>query len=270
MENHKTGFGFPWLFFAIAFGWTWAFWVPIALEANGVIDIPDGFSGALIGGKPAAWGPLIAALIVAFRASGMSGPRRLFASMIRIRFAPKWYLAALFLLPAIVGSAQAIAIASGAPIPPSEAIQNPISIPIAFVWIFFLGGPLQEEAGWRGTATPMLQTGWGALVASLITGIFWAVWHLPLFFQPRAEIYYNQPFWGLLASTMMLSVLLTWIYNNTGRSLFAAMLMHTSWNWANYVFTGLRTDAGGLAFLILMVGTTCIIVVRFGPGDLLN
>jgi membrane protease YdiL (CAAX protease family) len=222
----------------------------------------------LMDGKPAAWGPLIAAVIVSARSAGLEGARKLFASMIKVRFSPKWYLAAVLLIPAIVGAAQEIAIVLGATVPTSEALANPIMIPIAFVWIFFFGGPLQEEAGWRGTATVSLQPRLGALGASLVAGVVWAVWHLPLFYQPRAEVYYNQPFWGLLASTMMLSILLTWVYNNTGRSLFAAMLMHTSWNWANYVFSGLQPNTGGLVFLILIAATVVIIVVRSGSSKL--
>jgi membrane protease YdiL (CAAX protease family) len=266
-EDYRYERGVPWLFLVIAFGWTWAFWVPIALMANGLIRIPDGLTWVMMDGKPAAWGPLIAAICVAFRSQGMHGLRRILASMLHVGFSPRWYAVALLLIPAIVGTAQAIAVVTGADVPASEAFQNPISIPIAFVWIFFLGGPLQEEAGWRGTATPTLQTCLGALGASLATGIVWAVWHLPLFFQPRAEIYYNQPFWGLLFSTMLLSVLLTWVYGNTGRSLFATMLMHTSWNWANFVFGGLQTDTGGFAFLILMAAVVLIIILRFGPKE---
>ena len=110
----------------------------------------------------------------------------------------------------------------------------------------------------------------GALGASLIAGLVWGFWHLPLFFMPRAEIYYNQPIWGLLLSTMMLSVLLTWVYNNTGRSLFAVMLMHTTWNWSNFAFTGLSTDTGGLAFLMLMASAAALIVTRYGPSRLVR
>lgn len=57
---------------------------------------------------------------------------------------------------------------------------------------------------------------------------------------------------GPLISTVLLSVLHIWIYNSTKRSLFAAMLMHTSWNWANFAFTSPETDAGGLAFMIIL------------------
>lgn len=258
---------FPWLFFLIAFGWAWAFWVPVALAENGAITLSGPLATLIAEGRPAAWGPLIAAFVVA-GLDGRGAISDLARSMFKVRFAWPLYLAALCLIPAIVGGAQLIAWLAGEAIPPSEALANPISIPIAFVWIFFLGGPLQEEAGWRGTAMRRLQSRWGGLMASLASGLAWGLWHLPLFYMPREDIYYNQPIWGLLISTTLLSVLLGWIYNATGRSLLAAMLMHTTWNWSNYVFTTLQTDIGGSAFLVLLAGVAVAITVLTGPTEL--
>ena len=253
-------------FLVIAFAWAWAFWWPVALEQRGVITLPDILRAVLLDGAPAAWGPLIAAVVVAGKRSGLGGVGSLFKQMLRFRFPLQWYLVALLLIPAIVGAATAIAYLSGDTPPISEGLSNPISLPIAFLWIFFFGGPLQEEAGWRATMTEGFPRRTGALWASLLTGLAWGIWHLPLFYMPRSEIYYNQPIWGLLLSTMMLSVLLTWVYNNTNRSLLAAMLMHTSWNWSNFAFTGLSTDTGGLAFLVMMAMTVIGVVVFYGPS----
>ena len=268
MHSYRSDIGFLLLFFAVAYGWAWAFWVPVALEVNGLVEIPDTFAWIIAGGQPAAWGPLIAAVLVALLQNRWAGLRNLFKSMVRGKFSLFWYLVAILLLPTVVGAAQLIAWLMGEPIPASPAFAQPISIPIAFVWIFFLAGPLQEEAGWRGTSTRLLQIKMGALGASLITGLFWGLWHLPLFFMQREEIYYNQPIWGLLISTTLLSVLHTWIYNSTKRSLFAAMLMHASWNWSNYLFTGLQTDTGGLAFLLLLTSVVILVTVRSGPKRL--
>ncbi|MCB9992137.1 MAG: CPBP family intramembrane metalloprotease [Hyphomicrobiaceae bacterium] len=268
MQTNRSTFAPLALYFAVAFGWAWAFWVPEALREMGMIEIPEALTAIHAGGQPAAWGPLIAAIIVALVYQRGPGLRELLSSIIRVRFSPWYYLVAVALLPAIVGMAQLVAIIAGETVPPSPAFAEPISIPISFIFIFFLSGPLQEEAGWRGTATRLIQTRTGALWASLVTGVAWGLWHLPLFFMQREDIYYNRPFLGLLISTMLLSVLFTWVYNNTRKSLFAAMLIHTSWNWSNYLFTGLLTDAGGLTFMLLLTAVVIVVVVRFGPQRL--
>lgn len=270
MDAQTSGFRNLVLYLVIAFGWAWLFWVPEALRQQGIIEIPQALAGLHMEGQPAAWGPLIGAVVVAFLQNGLQGARDLFASMIRVKFSFWWYLVAIGLLPAIVGLAQLVAVMSGEDVPVSPALAEPISIPIAFVFIFFLAGPLQEEAGWRGTATEAMQPRFGALWASLVTGVIWGLWHIPLFFMVREDIYYNRPFLGLLISTMLLSVLFTWVYRNTRNSLFAAMLIHTSWNWSNYVFTGLLTDNGGLAFMVLLVTTVIVTVLVFGPKTLVR
>lgn len=256
------------LFYLVAFGFAWAFWVPLALHEAGRMTLPPGAYDFLNTSNPAAWGPLIGAFVAAFVAKGWAGIADLWARLIRVKFGAVWYLVALTLLPGILFLAGLVSEWQGQALPASEAFANPISIPIAFLWIFFLGGPLQEEAGWRGTASEGFERRIGALGASVVAGVLWGLWHLPLFYVPRAEIYYNQPLWGLMGSTVLLAVLLTWIYNNSGRSLFAAMLMHTSFNWANYLFTTLQTDAGGQAYFFMMLGTVALIVVLFGPSRL--
>ncbi len=257
------------LFFIIAFGFTWAFWVPLALADHGYLRLPVSLHTYLTDRNPGAWGPLVAAIIVAFIGSGRRGVLALLSRMVKVRFGAIWYGVAFLLYPAIIGLSGWIAVLRGADLPQSEAFANPITIPIAFVWIFFLGGPLQEEAGWRGTATDTIQdTRIGALGGSIFVGIIWGLWHLPLFFTPRDDIYYNQPIWGLVGSTILLAILLTWVYNNTGKSLFAVMIMHASYNWSNYLFPTLQDDLGGQTYFILMIAVVLAVVWKFGPAHL--
>ena len=259
------------IFYAVAFGFAWAFWVPLALHETGILTLSDAAYAFLNDSNPAAWGPLIAALIVVTAAGGRVGLTDFLGRMVRVRFSISWYLVCLFLVPLIVLGAGVIAVYRGADTPISDVWSQPGVLPVAFLWIFFLGGPLQEEAGWRGVASDQLEkNGLGALGASLVAGFFWGIWHLPLFFVPRAEIYYNQPIWGLVGSTMLLSVLLTWVYNNTGRSIFAVMLMHTSFNWSNYAFTTLQSDLGGQTYFVLMILMVTGVTLMFGPSRLVK
>jgi hypothetical protein len=88
-------------------------------------------------------------------------------------------------------------------------------------------GPLSEEIGWRGYALERLQTKWNALVSSLIVGLVWGLWHLPLFFMMgTSQRELAIPFGGFLAGLMALSILFTWLHNNTHGSIWTAIFFH--------------------------------------------
>jgi len=182
-----------WLFFLVAFGWSWLFWIPVALIARG-LTVPAGLDSFLNSPyNPAAWGPLIAAFLVTFLEDGKEGAKKLLKKGLDFRFGKAWYAVIFLLFPALIGGALLLAIITGEPAPELTALANPITILIAFIYIFFLGGPLQEEFGWRGYALEHLQKKWNTLVSSLITGLVWWAWHFPLFFAPRQEFYYQRP-----------------------------------------------------------------------------
>jgi membrane protease YdiL (CAAX protease family) len=96
---------------------------------------------------------------------------------------PGWYLFALIGIPLIVVLSVIVlpgALASFQGLAPLD----PLPLLALFVYIFFLGGPVGEELGWRGFALPRLQSLHGPLVGSLILGVLWGLWHLPLFWTP--------------------------------------------------------------------------------------
>ncbi len=111
--------------------------------------------------------------------------------------------------------------------------SNPMVVIFAPLVILFTAGPLQEEFGWRGYALPRLQRSYNALVSSLILGVVWWLWHLPLVFIPGKFMVNDLPLFGLLGVEIILtSILFTWIYNNSGGSVLAALLFHTMMNWS--------------------------------------
>jgi membrane protease YdiL (CAAX protease family) len=86
-----------------------------------------------------------------------------------------------------------------------------------------------EEIGWRGYALPRLAARFGYAGASVILGVIWACWHLPIFFMPGADKY-GQSFPLYLLQVTALSVALAWLYMNTNGSLLLVMLMHSAGN----------------------------------------
>jgi hypothetical protein len=257
-----------WLFFLVAFGWSWLFWIPAALIASGW-SAPlwlENFLNSPF--NQAAWGPLIAALLVVFLEQGKAGVRKLLKRGLDFRFGLAWYLIIVLLFPMLIGGSLLLAILTGEPVPDLPALANPLSLPIAFVYILFLGGPLQEEFGWRGYALKRFQERWSALVSSIVVGFAWGLWHLPLFFMPRQELYYQRPIWGLILSTTLVSVLFTWLYNNTDGSVFAALLFHTMFNWSHYVFPTLGSDRASLIMFLLLFIVVAGILIVWGPKNM--
>jgi membrane protease YdiL (CAAX protease family) len=86
-----------------------------------------------------------------------------------------------------------------------------------------------EEVGWRGYALPKLQAGYSALVSSVILGVIWTLWHLPLFFNP-ATGYSITPFWVFLVFILPVSILITWVFNSTEGSVPIIMILHAMLN----------------------------------------
>ncbi|MFC5366321.1 CPBP family intramembrane glutamic endopeptidase [Salinirubrum litoreum] len=207
-------------FLLLTFAWSWGFWVPDVLVEVGVVESVPALPNL------GAFGPTVAAVLLVAYAGGLTGVRRLLGRAIRLDYPRRWVLVALSVPPAIVGVALAVAVATGTtPVFPWSG--QPIILLVAFGWILFLGGPVQEEFGWRGYLLDPLQTRLTPLGGGIAVGLVWAVWHLPLFYIPSETIYYDSPFLGFAVSITLLSVLMTWVYNSTDGSLLPVLLMHT-------------------------------------------
>src|SRR5215216_3905801 len=99
---------------------------------------------------------------------------------------------------------------------------------IMFVYMMIFVA-LGEEVGWRGYALPALQARYSALFSSVILGMMWAFWHLPLFLNPDT-FYSNLPFGLWLAYLIPFTILITWVFNSTGGSVLMAMIVHAVMN----------------------------------------
>ncbi|MEJ5293002.1 MAG: CPBP family intramembrane glutamic endopeptidase [Candidatus Methanosuratincola sp.] len=162
-----------------------------------------------------------------------------------------------------MGLALLTAVLTGDPLPEITAFSDPLIIPFAFAYIFLLGGPLQEEFGWRGYALEVLQQKWSAFASSAVLGAVWGAWHLPLFYI-QGTIQSQTPIWGFFVLIISGAFLFTWIYNNTGGSVLAVMIYHTMNNLAYLIFPTLETETGGLYLLILNVLAVAVVLKLYG------
>jgi membrane protease YdiL (CAAX protease family) len=226
-------------FLALFYGLGWACFVPSLLGNQGFgilpADIPlDPFR--LLSIAFFALVPFVVTRIV----EGPGSARRLFGQVRHVRVGPQWYLIALFGPPAALLVA-AILLKGIAPI---EALAGSFtSIPTTFVLgvvVLALFGNLWEETSWSAYVTTRLQTRFGPLRASLIVAPLFGLYHLPLFFiigglsdspshLPIAQLPLYVGFLLIVFSGPM-RILLTWVYNSTGRSLPVVALFHASIN----------------------------------------
>ena len=187
------------------------------------------------------FGPSIAGVIVIAMTSGKNGLRDMGQRALHWRVGFRWWTVALFFTGLILLFSIAINTLLGGGSPSFAFFrQEWYLIPVVFL-ITIIGGPLGEEFGWRGFALPNLQRKWGAMVASIIIGIVWALWHLPLFFQPdsiHAQIGLNLlPVY--IVGEIVLAIIITWVYNKTGSSLLVGgIVLHNADNfWATALLT---------------------------------
>ncbi|MFU8840684.1 MAG: lysostaphin resistance A-like protein [Nitriliruptoraceae bacterium] len=240
------------------FTWSWALWV---LAAR--LDLPGALPELLrIGGR---FGPSLAAVAVTLVVAGRPGLARLLASLRRWR-APASLWLTVTLGPVVVVVA-AIGLAAVLGTPPGD-FNDPATAYLvlpAFLVILVAGGPLGEELGWRGFALDRLQERVGPVAASLVLGVVWGLWHLPLFLD-ASQVQSSLPFGLYLGQTTTTAVIYTWVWNRT-RSLPLVLVLHTTTNLAAGVFPLLAPEApndlafgvavalAGLAALVL-IGTT--------------
>lgn len=258
-------------FFLLAYAFSWVFWIPQALDASGVA-IPDGLARFLSSPlNPAAFGPLVAALVLSFADGGWKAMGALLKRGVDFRFRKVWLIAIVVVPLVVFAGGILLAAAVGATPLDTSVLSNPAYALVAIVVILLTAGPLQEEFGWRGYALPRLQGRFSALAASVVLGVLWWLWHLPLAFIPGRFMASGLGLFLALAPELILaSVLFTWIYNNTGGSVLAALLFHTFMNWSIWlVLPTMQTNLAIIGFTVLLLAVAVVAVVaRWGAARL--
>lgn len=231
-------------FFGLTLAWSWLCHLPrLALV------LPGGLDFAL--GTLATFGPAVAALFLTYRQQGRAGLRLVWESIGRWRFPKRWWWPILLLLPASAGLTALIMAAFNLPVAWEQSPPLFLLTPLALA--LFLLNALPEEIGWRGYALAPLQAEAGPLFASLLLGLVWGLWHLPLHFI-EGTTQFVIPVWQFTAQTILLSLLYTWLYNHTGGSILAAALFHTTGNLAGAFVPYWVSSAGRwINFAVLML-----------------
>lgn len=202
-----------------------------------------------------ALAPIGAALILTFKENGWDGAKELLGrSFDRKRVDKKiWYVPTLFLPPILVILALGVAVLTGLPL--VDALFPLVALPVAFL-LFFIGAS-GEQVGWMGYAFEPMQDQWNAFKAALLLGLIWALWHIPLYIFLIVD--------PVLIAAQLLSVvairfLLVWLFNNTGKSVFIAILFHAVYN----VTLGVL-PVNLIILSLFLLSTATIVTFLWGP-----
>lgn len=221
------------VFFALAFAFTWAVecWMIVAHAPIQFIIL-------------ASCGPTVAALLTqriadgnyrAFRLHG-TWPRTVGATALGVILVVAAYVIFPAAAVADAGKLHWSALAS-------TSVYNASTL---------LGGPLFEEPGWRGYALPRLQRRFSPIAASLLLGVLWSAWHLPLFFYPG----WNEgPMWLYFVIVTGFSISMSFVANLTRFGVAAPILVHAMFNTTGRhlggMFQGVEPGSGGFAMPLL-------------------
>lgn len=233
----------PLLAFAVlAYAFSWWTWPLYALELS---------PAPIVG-----FGPFLAATAVLGLTGGRSAVKRLLRQMVRWRVGLRWYALALGLPIALSTLALYLNISLGAPTPGAEQLSQWPSILPAFLALLLVPGigGTWEEPGWRGYLLPNLGERHSNLAATLLVGVVWAGWHLPLFLTGIVQ-------WADLVFIFGTTVIFNWVYYRADRSVLIVMIFHAMNNAAGQFFSPLFSGAyetqlallrGGIWMLIAM------------------
>jgi membrane protease YdiL (CAAX protease family) len=230
-------------FFLLAYGVSWLGWAPYVLSGDGFGVLPFRFpellgDTQLLGIMPGAYlGPLTAAFVVTAVTEGRAGLRRWRARLLSFRVGARWYAFALLAVPVTLVAAQLVLPGGLAAFEIPGLVFLPTYLLMLALQILTSG--LAEEPGWRDFALHRLQQRTHPLTATMLLGIAWGGWHLPLFLTAWGA---DEPLLSTLVRfallTIGLSVVMTWLYNRAGNSLPMMILFHATVNTTATVALG--------------------------------
>jgi len=261
------------LYFVLAYALSWGLWLPIVLGYDGALREALFVAGI--------FGPAFAgALMIVLQGKSLGGWLR---SIVRWRVRLRWWGLALVIPAVLIGTASAAYALLGHEVDVSLLPGRLGGYLPALVMTALLGGG-QEEFGWRGYVLPRLEARFSPVTATLILGVLWGLWHLPIIaadpeFQHGLDVAALLPVVALsLVSVVGYAFLLTWLFNRTG-SVLVAILLHAGFNTANEFLVPLAPEAvEGAAYEVLSVTMTGTLVAavlalivltrgRLGWGD---
>lgn len=228
------------LFTVLAVGFSVIYWALVSFAKEGLLPFAMGpldvslARHSLVGTSLSlllrVFGPGIAAMISLYYFYGSVGLQQLWRSVTKWRF-PAWLYAFAFIGPLI---ASGIVVGIAYPLGLIRLSPDHVHV-LRFVLLFPLmlvfDGPLGEELGWRGLLLPQLLKTMSPIGATIIVGVIWFVWHVPLYLADGRDFHAFPYFINVVAT----SFIFTWFYLKSGYSTFMAILLHATTNFSLFL-----------------------------------
>jgi membrane protease YdiL (CAAX protease family) len=268
-------------YFLFSYAGSWIIWSLFVFSKNGRglfgFESPMSFLTTIALGI--FCGPFLSAIFMSGMTEGYVGIKKLFIKLFFWRVGIAWYAFALVGIPVLMLLGTLLLphiLNTFTPMPPLKTLL--IYIPFFFYPALLIGGPLAEEPGWRGFALPRLQKKYGPLVASIMLGVLWAFWHMPIWFSGQ----WTQPtvlnITAYITWITAITIIMTWVFNNTKKSVLMAILLHTSFDafpnavlWTLFPMAAKLTSNGalyGYLGLVLGFGLFALLIVILTKGQL--
>lgn len=194
-----------------------------------------------------AFCPLLAALILVYRERELHGVKVFLKQTFDYKKIKdkKWYLPIVLLMPVIALISYGYATLKGEMTP--EPQLSWLSLFIFFL-VYFIGA-IGEELGWSGYLIEPLQNRFGALKASILLGFVWAIWHIIPWSQAHQTT--SWIIWQSIG-TVFLRVIMVWLFNRTGKSVFGMVLFHAMINISPYLIPNYGAHYDPFVFTVLL------------------
>lgn len=223
-KNEKNYRYRPVLFFALAYLFTWIFWIP-------AMFVPEnpGALLMLIG--------LIAPAVVStvmVLVSGCDALKKDLKNKVIGFYKVKWINVfwAVVVFALIVVCSILLSLAFGQSIDQFSFTEDFsfTGVGIAGALFTIIVASVLEEVGWKGYCEDSIGQYMNWFWESMIFGLLWGMWHLPLIFIKgtyQATLMVNPLFViNFFVSAIPMGFIITWVYLTSGRSILACMIYH--------------------------------------------
>jgi hypothetical protein len=248
-----------------AFAFAWLLWMLAWLAASRGVD-GIALMALVIGGS---FAPFVAAGFCTVKDGGWRGMLRFYARVLDPRLGWLVFSIAVLLLPMLgIGAAALHAHLHG------QAFSFQLGwsdLPMTYLWLFLLGGPVAEEFGWSYLSDALDQH-LSIKGSTLALGVIWALWHLPLFYLDVPGLAQRFiPFWLFGCLSIAARFLFSWAYHRSGRNILSNLVFHNGLNLSLSIVVIVEPVVGGsldrLAYLIGGAAICAVLLWYFAPPE---